>query len=370
LLYANDTGDADTGANNKQNYPVLTSASSNTVTTTVAGSLNSTASTQYNLDFFYSPSCDASGKGEGKTYLGSGTATTDGTGNVTFNLVLNAATPNAQAVTGTATDPNGNTSEFSGCVTSTVTAPTTVTYNWHYTYDNLSRVTSACSAWTGSTCPAGKQFTYEYDGAGNLKRFDRFNKTTGTIETVRYLYNGANQIKCVDADSSGTCNGSEFLWVYDAYGNLTNDGTTTYTYDDALRLKTVTVGGVTTTYEYNGDGVRTAQIVGGVRTDYVVDVAASLPQVLAETTGGQTTTYLYALGLVGQKRGTNNPEYFAYDGLGSVRQVLSNTGTVLEAQTYDPYGNELAYSGPSPSVTGYGYSGEQHDQDGLTYLRA
>jgi hypothetical protein len=44
------------------------------------------------------------------------------------------------------------------------------------------------------------------------------------------VINTANQITCIDADNSHTCNGAEFNWVYDKYGNLTSDGANTYTY--------------------------------------------------------------------------------------------------------------------------------------------
>ena len=65
------------------------------------------------IEFFGSTACDASGNGEGATFLGATTVATDATGNATIPLV-SAAT--GQFVTATATDSSSNTSEFSTCV--------------------------------------------------------------------------------------------------------------------------------------------------------------------------------------------------------------------------------------------------------------
>jgi parallel beta-helix repeat protein len=119
---ANDTGDGDSGANNLQNFPVLSAAHSNGSTTTITGTLNSSASTQFALDFYASDSCDASGNGEGERYLGSDTVTTDGSGDASFISVVSAAVADGESVTATATDPQGNTSEFSACVVATYAA--------------------------------------------------------------------------------------------------------------------------------------------------------------------------------------------------------------------------------------------------------
>src|SRR2546421_7658722 len=117
---ANDAGDADTGPNNLQNFPVLTAASSMGGTTThITGTLNSTASTQFTIEFFSNPTCDTSGNGEGRTFLGSTMVTTDGSGDTTIDAMMLGAVGNGAAVTATATDPTGNTSEFSACVTAT-----------------------------------------------------------------------------------------------------------------------------------------------------------------------------------------------------------------------------------------------------------
>ena len=123
---ANDLGDPDTGANNLQNFPEVTSASSIPSGTTIEGSLNSTPSTIFTLQFFSNPACDTpSGHGEGETFLGSASVTTDSTGNVSFSATVPGSAPIGQVVTATATDPAGNTSEFSSCTSAVVSGDTT-----------------------------------------------------------------------------------------------------------------------------------------------------------------------------------------------------------------------------------------------------
>ena len=111
----NDIGDGDTGANNLQNFPVLTSVTSDGRNTTIQGSLNSTASAQFRVEFFTNPACDGSGNGEGQTFLGFTTITTDGSGNAPINATLPVTLTPGHVVTATATDPAGSTSEFSAC---------------------------------------------------------------------------------------------------------------------------------------------------------------------------------------------------------------------------------------------------------------
>ena len=111
----NDPCDADTGPNNLQNFPVLTSASSTGGSTAVQGMLDSTSSTTFTIDFYASPSCSPSGYGEGKTYLGSTTVTTNGSCIGNFNVTLPVSVAPGSVVTATATEPAGSTSEFSQC---------------------------------------------------------------------------------------------------------------------------------------------------------------------------------------------------------------------------------------------------------------
>jgi hypothetical protein len=122
---ANDTGDADSGGNNLQNFPVLATATSGGSSTTVGGTLSSRSNTTYRIEFFASATGDSSGFGEGSRFLGAANVITNASGNATFTATLPVAVTAGQVVTATATDPNGNTSEFSR--TRTVAAAITTT---------------------------------------------------------------------------------------------------------------------------------------------------------------------------------------------------------------------------------------------------
>ena len=110
-----DAGDADEGANHLQNFPVVSSFGNAVGSTNVKGTLGSKPSTQYRLDFYSNAACDRSGNGEGARPLGNTLLTTGAAGNATFDVTLAGQLAPGRVVTATATDPSGNTSEFSPC---------------------------------------------------------------------------------------------------------------------------------------------------------------------------------------------------------------------------------------------------------------
>ena len=126
LVTPNDDGDADIGPSGLQNYPVIVSA---TPAGNVQGTLNSTANTTFRVEFFANAACDGSGFGEGQTFIGFQSVTTDGTGNASFNASFAPLPVGQSVVTSTATDPSGNTSEFSACRSAVVAALPTLAIN-------------------------------------------------------------------------------------------------------------------------------------------------------------------------------------------------------------------------------------------------
>jgi len=115
-----------------------------------------------------------------------------------------------------------------------------------YTYDGLQRLTGAVES-------PGSSYAYQYDVAGNRTQV-AVNGTT----TQQHSYDAANQV---------------VGWTYDAAGNLTGDGISTYSYDALGRLTAGTSGAQSSTYSYNGDGTLVGQASGGVTTGYAQDLA-------------------------------------------------------------------------------------------------
>ena len=127
----NDADDSDSGTNDLQNFPVLTSAVTNSSNLTIQGTLKSTPNLQYTLQFFASTAADSTTYGEGETWLGDLVVTTDGTGTATFNADLPVSSGVGSLITATATMTDDtqplarqyrSTSEFSQAIRVTGTA--------------------------------------------------------------------------------------------------------------------------------------------------------------------------------------------------------------------------------------------------------
>ena len=112
----NDTNDGDTGNNNLQNYPVISNVTIESPTAVqVSGSLNSEASKTYRLEFFAGARCDKSHNGQGRDFIGFEDVSTSPSNNVSFGPLPFTVPAGHRVITATATDPKGNTSEFSLC---------------------------------------------------------------------------------------------------------------------------------------------------------------------------------------------------------------------------------------------------------------
>ncbi len=168
---------------------------------------------------------------------------------------------------------------------------------------------------------------------------------------VTRTYNAANQM---------THDGTNAL-TYDNNGNLRTVGSDTYTWDRANRL--LSVGNHS--YVYDGLGNRVQQTVSSVVTDYLNDVQPGLTKLLKQDDGTNVDRFVHGVRGIHTVDDGVNWNFYAQDGLGSVRAVVDDMAVVQSSMSFDPYGDPIGAYG-----AGFGYTGEQTDGNGQVYLRA
>ncbi|KQP44266.1 DUF4347 domain-containing protein [Pseudorhodoferax sp. Leaf274] len=225
---ANDTGDADSGPNQLQNFPVLASASLAGDQFTVAGSLDSEAGKTYRIEFFGIPygSADGSGHGGGNVFLGFVDVTTDGSGHAGIQATLAASGLAGGAyVTATATEQTGAgiygaTSEFSANVQANTAPVLTVAANAAYTEKGTAVALAPAATVVDTELAAagnyaGATLTLARSGGANAE--DTFAATGGTLAALAQgasLVYGGTTVGTVAINSGGTL-------VLDFNGNAT-----------------------------------------------------------------------------------------------------------------------------------------------------
>ena len=198
-------------------------------------------------------------------------------------------------------------------------------------YDGLDRLTAFAR---GTLSTDDRSITYpSVTKSWNLDGQDNWASVTtdSTIETRDH--NAANETTAVGSTSL----------TYDAAGNLTNDGTYTYTFDGWNRLVAVHLvsnSSQVATYSYDGQGHRTSKTVGSTTAEYYYD---SSWRVVEERQGGNVTAqYVYGMQWpdvpIARIAGSQTL-FYCTDAMGKVTSVVdASTGQVAERYVYDPYG--------------------------------
>jgi RHS repeat-associated protein len=217
-------------------------------------------------------------------------------------------------------------------------------------------------------------YTYGYDAAGQLTSYQ------DSSSSLTYGYDNSGEL----TSATGTLNGSSYSvsYGYDLNGNrnttgyttgtgneLTGDGTYSYTYDNEGNLTTqvtIATGSVTYySYDYRNRLTEVKQetsggtVINDEKFTYDVNdnrIGVSLNGTQQSWTtfdganpyidfsGGGSVTERYLAdprGLnefYGQVNSGGTPQWLLTDNLGSVRQVVNTSGTVLDQLTYDPFG--------------------------------
>lgn len=218
-----------------------------------------------------------------------------------------------------------------------------------YGYDVISQLTSFKR---GSTIDK----TYEFDLLGNRVR----TLENGVVTT--YASNNVNAYTNISG-------GLNFQPQYDGNGNMLNDDNHQFTYD--YNNKLVCVDNNAGTYKYDALSRRIAK--NNTLFYYVGD------QMVEETTGGVTTSYLYGNDIdeaLQMHRG-NNTYYYHTNHLGSTMALSDASGKIAEAIAYDVYGNptfaDASGNAIDKSAVGNNilFTGREYDAEaGIYYFRS
>jgi RHS repeat-associated protein len=224
-----------------------------------------------------------------------------------------------------------------------------------YAYDNGSRLTGITYTRSGSTLG---DLNYDYDLAGRRSAVWGSYARTGLPTAVNsFTYNAANEVTKV-----GNKNTSR-----DANGSLTNDGTTTFTWNNRVQLASLSKTGLSASFAYDGFGRRKSKTVNGTNTSLLHDGA----NVVQELSGSTPTANLLTGPGVDEtfsRTDSSGEKSLLTEALGSTIALADTAGTVATSYTYDPFGNTTS-SGASSSNS-FQYTGRENDGTGLLALRA
>ncbi|MBP8116176.1 MAG: IPT/TIG domain-containing protein [Nitrospira sp.] len=264
-----------------------------------------------------------------------------------------------------------------------------------YQYDAVSRLTQVtqgplavglgydqANRRTSLTYPNGTSTSYAYDIASRLIDITH-NGPSGLIEALTYTYDAAgNRISLTRANGTASLvpqavasasydPANEQIafagaaLTYDQNGNLTNDGTSTYTWDARNRLATIT-GSVNAIFIYDPLERRVSKTIGGVTPQFLYDRNDVVAEIQSRS---MVATYLRSLNideLFGILR--QDGVYFSiYDGLGSTFALTNHVGTSAVQYSYEPFGK--TQSSNPVFINPFQFTGQENEAGVLYFYR-
>ncbi len=234
-----------------------------------------------------------------------------------------------------------------------LTLPNGVTIG--YSVDNDSRI-------TGLTYSAGSTqlgtLTYGYDADG------RVTSKNGTLAAIALP--AAVSGNTFNADNGMSAFNGTTL-IYDNNGNLTNDGTNTYSWDARNHLTAIS-GAVAASFTYDAFGRRVSKTIAGTSTQFLYDILNPVQEIQA----GAPSANLLAGGRLDEyftrTDSSNDVSTLLQDALGSTIGLVGSGQTMATSYTYQPFGATTAAG--AANGNSYQFTGRENDGTGLYFYRA
>lgn len=212
---------------------------------------------------------------------------------------------------------------------------------------------------------------------GKPATVDSLNRFTATVDVKP----GANEVLVVATDLKNNTStakyqvtvpaGAEQTYVHDRNGNLLSDGAKTYQWNARNELVKIQYVGSspvqTTDITYDAFGRRNAIIetVGSTVTEKRF-VWSGLELAEERDATNTPTKRFFPEGVQNISGATTENLFYTHDHLGSVREVLSNTGALLARYDYDLWGTRTRVAGTID--VDFGYTGHYYHQPSSLHL--
>jgi RHS repeat-associated protein len=232
-------------------------------------------------------------------------------------------------------------------------------YSVTYGYDEYNRLRSA-------TAPAYNR-SYTYDPWGNLTQV----YVSNGVLTTYNIPNNANGAPATNRMSSVSySSGGSTAYTWDAAGNMTGEGATSFQYDAASRLKTVN-NGTTETNGFDGDSQRVKKVEGSVTVFYVRSSVMGKALMEVGGNGAMYRAYVYGKNTLVAQLAPDGQFYWRHENhLGGGYKLTNSAGTVVYRAEHDPHGNVLLETGSTTLTANKFTSYERDNSTGLDYANA
>jgi len=223
-----------------------------------------------------------------------------------------------------------------------------------YAYDNADQLTGISYAKADGTALGG--LAYTYDAAGQRTALGGTLAQSGLPQAINQNQYDANN-RLISRDG--------VAYTYDQNGNLTSDGVRSYVWNARNQLVSLTGGGDSAAYLYDGLGRRRQATINSVATATLYD---GWNPVQLKNGAAVLENRLTGLGLdanYARVRGGVVESYLS-DALGSTLQLRDAGQNLTAGYTYDPYGGTV---GTPPSTNVVKYTGREQDLGDLYYYR-
>ena len=214
---------------------------------------------------------------------------------------------------------------------------------------------------------ATQQMLFEYDAKGQLLKATNYHSvsrsqvfTYDSSGNILTKSSGAGTVTYQYTDSSWgdlltSYDGQQI--TYDAIGNpLTDYYGRTFTWKNGRQLATANVDGVQMSFEYNEDGLRSAKIVDGARTEYFYQGSLLVCEKKTDAQGNLEYVLHFTYDEAGRPFSMTYDGatyYYVYDVYGNVNYIYNAVGEKIITVTYDDvHGSFFAPRYSSNTTTG------------------